>query len=54
MVAGRADWLIEANPSVVWGSRVNAIRYASADDARAALAVLPLHERDTAIVAIGN
>ena len=56
MVAGQDVWLIEANPSVAWpwGCRGEAIKYASADDARAALAALPLRERDTAIVAIGN
>ena len=54
MVVGRDDWLIEAKPSVVRGCRAKAIGYASADDARAALAALPLRERDTAIVAIGS
>jgi hypothetical protein len=54
MVAGQDVWLIEANPSVAWGCRGEAIKYASADDARAALAALPLRERDTAIVAIGS
>jgi len=54
MVAGQDVWLIEANPSVVWGCRAKAIGYASADYARAALAALPLRERDTAIVAIGS
>jgi len=54
MVAGQDVWLIEANPSVVWGCRAKAIGYGSADDARAALAALPLRERDTAIVAIGS
>jgi hypothetical protein len=54
MVAGQDVWLIEANPSVAWGCRAKAIGYGSADGARAALAALPLRERDTAIVAIGN
>jgi hypothetical protein len=47
-------WLIEANPIVASGCRAKAVRYTSADDARAALTALPLSERDTAITAIGH
>ena len=54
MVGGRDVWLTEAAPSIVWGCRTKAIKFACSNDAREALAAMPLSERDTAIMIIGN
>ena len=54
MVGGRDVWLTEAAPSIVWGCRTKAIKYVCSNNAREALAAMPLSERDTAIVVVGN